>query len=230
MPSDQLQVAATVLAGPAASAPRLEVEFSVAPGVTVLLGPSGAGKTTALSVIAGLLRPAKGRVALGDQVLFDEASSVWVPTHLRRIALVFQSLALFPHLSVEENVAFGVRAASREERRAAANAWLKRAQAESLASRAVSTLSGGEAQRVALARALASEPRALLLDEPFSALDESLRTALGEDVARLAAELQLPTLLVTHDRSDARRLGTRVLELRAGRLVNDGTPAEVLGT
>ena len=229
MNSDLLQVAATVHAQPGSLAPRLDAEFSVSPGVTVLFGPSGAGKTTALLVIAGLLKPAKGRVALGAELLFDAASGVWVPPHLRRIALVFQSLALFPHLSVEENVAFGVRASSRGERLQRARAWLERTQAAALASRAVITLSGGEAQRVALARALASEPRALLLDEPFSALDDSLRAVLGEEVARLATELKLPTLLVTHDRDDARRLGTRVLELRAGRLVRDGTPDEVLG-
>lgn len=229
MPSDALHVAALVPGAEATSPPRLDVNFSLEPGVTVLFGPSGAGKSTTLSVIAGLLQPKRGRVALGPEVLFDSTQGVCTPPHARRISLVFQSLALFPHLSVEQNVAFGVRASTRGERAQKATHWLERMQALPLRSRSVLTLSGGEAQRVALARALASEPRALLLDEPFSALDDALRQSLGAEVARLASELKLPTLLVTHDREDARRLGSRMLQLHQGRVVNDGAPGEVFG-
>jgi molybdate transport system ATP-binding protein len=208
----------------------LEVHFQVPPGITVLFGPSGAGKSTTLSVIAGLVAPTAGRVALGERVLFDSHARVDEPPERRRVALVFQSLALFPHLSVEENVAYGLPGGlPRAERRRRALEWLERMRVAHVVGRRPATLSGGEAQRVALARALASEPQVLLLDEPFSAMDSRLRMGLGEELRSLVAELRLPTVLVTHDREDALRLGERAVGLEQGRVVNTGTPAQVVG-
>ncbi len=207
--------------------PRLDVYFDVPPGITVLFGPSGAGKSTCLSVIAGLLRPSKGRVALREQDLTDTGRGLHVPPHRRRVALVFQSLALFPHMSVERNVAYAVpRVASARERLKEAMRWLDRTRVPHLAGRRPSTLSGGEAQRVALARALASKPNALLLDEPFSALDFALRRDLGRELQEIVAELAVPTVLVTHDRGDAALLGSRMVTLSTGRVVASGTPVK----
>ncbi|MBX3269045.1 MAG: ATP-binding cassette domain-containing protein [Sandaracinaceae bacterium] len=199
--------------------PRLDVALRFDAGVTAIVGPSGAGKSTLLAAIAGLVRPSSGRIVLDGLPLFDAGPRVFVPAHRRRVALVFQSLALFPHLCAWQNVAYGIDA-PRRARRERALSWLARTRAEALAERLPATLSGGEAQRVALARALASEPRALLLDEPFSALDPALREALGDDVRALVTELSIPALLVTHHREDAARLGARLVALSGGRLVD----------
>ncbi len=198
--------------------PRLDVQFETTATITAVMGPSGAGKSTLLQCVAGLIRPSVGRVVIDDEVVFDSEAHVFVPPHQRRVALVFQSLALFPHLSVWENVAYGARGGTRRTRRDAAMAWLERARAHTLASRMPATLSGGEAQRVALARALASEPRLLLLDEPFSALNQELRLSLGEVLRELFTTARIPLLLVTHDEVDARRMASRVVRLDAGRI------------
>jgi molybdate transport system ATP-binding protein len=197
--------------------PLIAASFSAPPGITALFGPSGAGKTTALLAIAGLIKPNAGRVALGERVLFDAAAGVDVRPEARRVALVFQSLALFPHMSAVANVAYALpRALPRVERESRARAWLERMHVAHVAERRPSTFSGGEAQRVALARALASEPAALLLDEPFSALDDALRIELGRELSLLLRERPIPTLLVTHDRGDAQRLAERVITLAGG--------------
>jgi molybdate transport system ATP-binding protein len=221
--------------GPAGAPPRLDVELSLTPGIAAVMGPSGAGKSTLLAAIAGLARPDEGRIELGGRPLFDSARGLFVPTHRRRVALVLQSLALFPHLTAWQNVAYalprreGVTGAveallERGERRVRAMRWLARARVEHVAERAPASLSGGEAQRVALARALASEPSALLLDEPFSALDAGLRRALGEELVALVRELCVPALLVTHHADDAARLGSRTVLLEGGRVRHDGSP------
>jgi molybdate transport system ATP-binding protein len=198
----------------------LEVGLEIPEGVTVLSGPSGSGKTTTLAVAAGLVRPSSGRVRLGARTLYDEARGVWVPPHERRIALVFQSLALFPHLTALENVVYGVdRSLVRAERRRRASHWLERMRAGHVADRAVPTLSGGEAQRVALARALASEPEALLLDEPFSALDDELRRELTRELRSVIAEVRLPVLVVSHDHGDVAELDARSVTIEGGRLL-----------
>ena len=194
--------------------PSIEVRFVVPPGITALFGASGIGKTTALLAVAGLVKPSTGRIALGDRILFDAAAGIDVRPEARRIALVFQSLALFPHMTALANVAYALpRSLARAEREARARSWLERMRVLHVAERASSTLSGGEAQRVALARALASEPAALLLDEPFSALDSELRVELGRELSSLVRERPIPTLLVTHDRGDAERLAERVITL-----------------
>ncbi|MFH0902057.1 MAG: ATP-binding cassette domain-containing protein, partial [Pseudomonadota bacterium] len=137
--------------------PRLEARLEVGPGITVLFGPSGAGKSTCLLAVAGLLRPSRGRVVLGRTALFDAEKGIDMPPHRRRVALVFQSLALFPHMTAVENVAFGLPdRTARGERRRLAAVWLERMRVGHLANRRPATFSGGEAQRVALARALAS--------------------------------------------------------------------------
>ncbi len=197
---------------------RLDAQFETTATITAVMGPSGAGKSTLLQCVAGLIRPSVGRVVIDDEVVSDSETRVFVPPHQRRVALVFQSLALFPHLSVWENVAYGVRGGTRRARREAAMAWLERARVNALASRMPATLSGGEAQRVALARALASAPRLLLLDEPFSALNQELRVSLGEVLRELFTTAGIPVLLATHDEVDARRMASRVVWLDAGRM------------
>jgi len=194
----------------------------------VLFGPSGSGKTTILSAIAGLLRPATGRITLFGEALFDAQQGIDLAPDRRRVALVFQSLALFPHLDALGNVAYGVPGASKAERSERAHAWLGRMRVAHLARRHPSSFSGGEAQRVALARALASEPRALLLDEPFSALDQALVSELRTELADHINSLSLPVVLVTHDRKLARDLDGQVTLLRAGRVERVGPAKDVL--
>jgi molybdate transport system ATP-binding protein len=222
MPGENRLAVRVRVAGASADRPRLDVDLEMGDGITAVMGPSGSGKTTLLTAIAGLVVPAAGRITLDGAVLFDGGQRIDVPAHRRRIALVFQSLALFPHLRAWENVAYGLPAARRGSRRERALAWLARARVDHLEDRYPATLSGGEAQRVALARALASEPHALLLDEPFSALDQDLRRRFGGELRDLAEEIRIPTLLVTHDRADANSLGSRLLVLERGRLVGDG--------
>jgi molybdate transport system ATP-binding protein len=215
------------------SAPQAGFSFDVAldfsVGLNVLFGPSGSGKTTILSAIAGLLRPDIGQITLAGRALFDDQARIDLPPNERRVALVFQSLALFPHLDALGNVAYGVaRSVPKSERLERAASWLTRMRVEHLARRYPSSFSGGEAQRVALARALASEPRALLLDEPFSALDQHLASELSAELTRHVESMPLPVVLVTHDRHLARRLGHTVTLLRAGRVERIGLVRELL--
>ena len=195
----------------------IDVAFDVPPGVTVLFGPSGAGKSRTLGCIAGLARPDRGRIALGEDVWFDSRTAL--PIHRRRVAYVFQSLALFPHMTAAENVAYGMAAdMPKDARRTLASSMLAKMQVAHLAERRPRTFSGGEAQRVALARAFAMRPRVVLLDEPFSALDFGLKTELLLVVARELAEEKVPVLLVTHQPEDARVLGDRVVFIDEGRV------------
>jgi len=208
------------------------VKLRVEPGeVAVLLGPNGAGKTTVLRALAGLLPLAGGRVVLDGQLLDDTARRIRVAVELRPVGMVFQEYLLFPHLSVLENVAFGLR--SRGMRRAparrAAGAWLERLGLRSLEDTRPGTLSGGQQQRVALARALATGPRMLLLDEPLSALDVSVRAEVRRDLRRHLREFPGVNLLVTHDPLEAIALADRLIVLEGGRVLQAGTPAEVTG-
>jgi molybdate transport system ATP-binding protein len=199
------------------------------PGVSVLFGPSGAGKSSCLALVAGIERPTSGTIRIGSDVLADVAHGVFIPARKRRIALVPQSLALFPHMTALENVAFGISPELRGEARARrATEWLERLHAPHVRDRRPSTFSGGEAQRVALARALASEPRALLLDEPFTALDEKLRGTIGGELAGLVRELGLVTVLVTHDRAEALTLGEHAICIDSGKTTATGPPSEIL--
>jgi molybdate transport system ATP-binding protein len=197
--------------------------------VTILFGPSGAGKSTTLAAIAGLLAPERGRIRLGDDVWFDAERGINAPIHRRGVAMVFQSLALFPHLTALDNVAYGIdRRRPRAERRALAERMLERMKVAHVARRRPETFSGGEAQRVALARAFAMAPRLVLLDEPFSAMDRDLRIALVADVRAFVDEAQLPLVHVTHHRNEARVLGDRVVLMEGGRVIRAGSVEELL--
>jgi molybdate transport system ATP-binding protein len=197
----------------------IDVAFDVPPGVTVLFGPSGAGKSRTLACIAGLVRPHRGRVALGSEVWFDADRNLELPIHERRVAYVFQSLALFPHMTAAENVAYGIpRGVPADERRARVMEMLGKMRVQELAGRLPRTFSGGEAQRVALARAFAMRPRAVLLDEPFSALDARVKAELLREVAEQLGNALIPTLLVTHQPDEAEILGKRVVFLEKGRV------------
>ena len=200
---------------------RLEAAFAVREGETlVLVGPSGAGKSTCLSLVAGLLRPDRGRVACAGETWCDVAQGVHLPCERRRVGLLFQEYALFPHLSVAENVRYGALARGRS--RAAADqqaaSWIDRLGLRALAGRPIGKISGGERQRVALARALASEPRVLLLDEPFGSLDVATRGIVRSELRAVLASFGVPTILVTHDPVDALAFGDRIAVLEAGRL------------
>jgi molybdate transport system ATP-binding protein len=203
----------------------LDVELEVAAGACLALaGPSGAGKTSVLRAIAGLIRPERGRIACGEEVWLDTERGVFVPPELRRCGYVFQEYALFAHLSAWQNVAYPLRGS---DRRARAVALLERFGVAHLADDRPRTLSGGERQRVAVARALAREPAALLLDEPLSALDTRSRAAGGRELAKVLAETGVPSILVTHDFTEAALLGDRVGVIDGGRVVQQGTAAEL---
>ncbi len=196
----------------------LDVDVRFARGVTVLAGPSGSGKSTLLRIVAGLVRPDAGRVVLGGRVLQDGRACV--PAFRRDVAYLFQEYALFPHLDVLDNVAYGLaaRGIAREPRRAAARAWLERLGIGALALARPQALSGGERQRVALARALAWTPRALLLDEPFAALDDATRVRVRAQVRETLASLDVPVVLVTHDENDVAAFQAPVVRLEKGRV------------
>ena len=199
----------------------LDVELAVGRETVALVGPSGAGKTTVLRAVAGLRRPDSGRIALGDSVWFDSAGKVDLAPEERSVGLVFQEYALFPHMTVRKNVAFGGGADRVDD-------LLERFGIAKLAGERPESLSGGERQRVALARALAREPRVLLLDEPLSALDAHTRSTVRAELQELLAGLGLPTLLVTHDFRDAAALADRIGVVVAGRLRQTGTAVELV--
>ena len=201
-----------------------EVSLAVRDGEFVsLLGPSGCGKSTMLKTIAGLLPVGKGEIFLGDQ----EVSRM--PAHKRGAVVVFQDLRMFAHMTAVENVAFPLKmqGVPRKERLKIAAEYLKKVQLEGREDQPVSNMSGGQQQRVALARALAAKPKLLLLDEPFSALDENLREDMRCLVKRLQRELGVTTVLVTHDRGEALSMSDRVALMFDGRIVQIGTPREV---
>jgi molybdate transport system ATP-binding protein len=207
---------------------ELSVELACPPGVTCVMGPSGSGKSTFLAAVAGLAVPDRGRVTLGDEVWLDRARGIDVPVHARRLAYVFQGLALFPHMSALGNVEYGMHDVPRAERAVKATALLERLGVGHLARRRPRTFSGGEAQRVALARAIARSPRLILLDEPFSALDRDLRGQLTKLVRELVAELGVPLVHVTHSVAEARLLADQVVRIERGGVVARGTADEVL--
>jgi len=208
---------------------ELDVELSCPPGITCVMGPSGSGKSTILAVLAGLALPDRGRITLGSMTWLDRDKDIAVPTHERRLAYVFQNLALFPPLSAIHNVTYGMpRDVPRHVRAERAHELLERLGVGHLARRRPRTFSGGEAQRVALARAIARSPELVLLDEPFSALDRELRAQLTQLVRELVAELGVPMVHVTHSVSEARLLADQVLRIEKGKIVARGKPADVL--
>jgi molybdate transport system ATP-binding protein len=195
-----------------------------------LAGPSGAGKTSVLRIVAGLVRPERGHVEANGEVWLDTERGVDVAPEHRRCGYVFQEYALFPHLTAWQNVAYPLRGMSRSEKRTRALAQLERFGLAELADARPRTLSGGERQRVAVARALARRPEVILLDEPLSALDARTRASAARELAAVLREVEVPSLLVTHDFTEAAQLGDRVGVIDAGQVVQEGTPSELAAT
>jgi molybdate transport system ATP-binding protein len=205
----------------------LDVSLRVGCEGLALAGPSGAGKTTVLKAVAGLIRPQAGRIACGCRVWFDSATDVWTPPEERRLGYVFQDYALFPHLSALDNVCYGLLGLSRSKRRRHAQQLLDKFGVGTLSDCRPSELSGGERQRVAVARALAREPHALLLDEPLSALDASTRPVAARELRAILSAAQVPTLVVTHDFLEAASLADSIAVIDEGRVVQTGTAAQL---
>lgn len=207
---------------------ELDLSISLAPGITILFGPSGTGKTTLLDCIAGLVRPEAGRIAIADKVLFDSALGVNVSPQRRKVGYVLQDLALFPHLSVEANIEYGISSLAVEERKQRSAAIMESFRIAHLRSRRPRQVSGGERQRVALARALVIDPAILLLDEPLTALDAPTKSRIVDDLRAWNREHRIPVVYVTHSREEVFALGERVIVLENGRPIAQGTPHEVM--
>lgn len=205
----------------------LQAEFAAGGAPLSILGPSGAGKTMLLRCIAGIVRPDRGRITLDSRVFFDSERGIRMAARERGLGLLFQHYALFPHRTVAENIAFGLHDLSPAERATRVDKLVQRTQVSGLEQRFPHELSGGEQQRVALARALAIEPKALLLDEPLSALDTHLRSQVEVLLQETFASYQRPTLLVTHNIEEAYRLGEQLLVLSRGRIVAIGNKEEI---
>lgn len=207
----------------------LAAQIHCAPGeVLALVGPSGSGKSTLLRSIAGLYRPSTGMIRCGEQVWFDSKSGINIPTAARRVGMVFQNFALFPHLNALENIAEAMLDYPAQERLDRARTWLARVHLTGLEKRLPRQMSGGQQQRVAVARALAREPQVLLLDEPFSAVDRGTRESLYHELAELREELKMPVLLVTHDLDEATLLADRMSILNVGKTLQTDTPDQLL--
>lgn len=227
MSSEALSAELTIAVGAGARRFAVSVELALRAGVLVLFGPSGAGKTLTLSAIAGLVRPSSGALRVRGELLFDADRRVDVPAHRRRIGYVPQHHALFPHRDVLGNVTFGLPWGERRRPPARVHALLDELGLSSLTRAAVTSLSGGERQRVALARALAPEPRLVLLDEPFNALDAAARSELGHVVRATLRRHRTPAVLVTHDRREAAELGDELVVFERGRTARAAEPSDV---
>lgn len=206
----------------------LNVHFRGLAGFTILFGASGAGKTTLLDCIAGLTDPDEGRIAIGGEAAYDSDSKRSVAAWKRGIGYVLQDLALFPHLTAEQNVAYGLQKLSTTERRARSREMLNAFRIDHLRERKPAQISGGERQRVALARALVTEPRALLLDEPLVALDRPTKSQIIADLRRWNQHYRIPILFVTHSVEEVFALGVEVVVLEGGKIVAQGQPKDVM--
>jgi molybdate transport system ATP-binding protein len=206
----------------------LDVEFTAAPGFTILFGPSGSGKTTLLNCTAGLITPDAGRIAIGERLFFEAERQANVPVSRRKIGYVLQELALFPHLTVEQNIQYGIAHLPLVLRKQRAESMLSEFRIEHLAARLPSEISGGERQRVALARSLVTDPCVLLLDEPLAALDAATKSKIIDDLRQWNRQHQIPILYVTHSREEVIALGERVLVIEQGRILAQGAPHQVL--
>lgn len=206
----------------------LDVAFEAPPGVTVLFGRSGSGKTTVANAVAGLLRPDNGRIAAGDQLLQDSDRGLWLPPHKRRIGYIFQEGRLFPHLTVRQNLGFGRWFTPQGARQEDIGRVVEMLGIGPLLSRRPGGLSGGEKQRVAIGRALLSGPRLIVADEPLAALDEARKAEILPYLERLRDEVAIPILYVSHSAAEVARLATTVVVLENGRMIRHGPAAEVL--
>jgi molybdate transport system ATP-binding protein len=207
----------------------LHVDFFVPTGFTILFGASGSGKTTLLNCIAGLSAPDSGTITVGSRKFFDSQTRVSVPVAQRNVGYVFQDLALFPHLTVQKNVAYGLTHCGRLDRDRRVASILDAFRVRDLAARRPNEISGGERQRIALARSLVTDPCILLLDEPLAALDAPTKARILDDLRNWNQEHGIPVLYVTHSREEVFALGERVLVLDQGSVVAQGSPHEVMG-
>ncbi len=198
----------------------LDVALDFDPGVTIIFGPSGAGKSTLLDCIAGLLKPQQGKITVSGETIFNTDADIDVRPERRHVGYVFQALALFPHMTAQDNVTYGLVNVPLEERNRRADEILSAFHVESLRSRKPRELSGGEQQRVALARALVTQPRVLLLDEPMTGLDAELATSITQDLLAWNDRQRIPILCVTHSHEEAAALGDRMVFLRNGKVVD----------
>jgi molybdate transport system ATP-binding protein len=206
----------------------IDVEFDAPSGFTMLLGPSGGGKTTVLNCVAGLARPDSGRIAVGSRLFFDSETHVDLAVKERRIGYVFQNLALFPHLTVEQNIQYGIVKLRAHERLQRTMALVDSFRITHLLGIKPNQISGGERQRVALARSLVTDPSVLLLDEPLSALDLSTKATILDDLREWNLSHRIPIVYVTHSPEEAFALGEHVVVLEAGRVTAKGIPQDVL--
>jgi molybdate transport system ATP-binding protein len=208
----------------------VDLAFSLDRNIGVLFGPSGAGKSVTLRMIAGLIKPNEGRVSMGTRRLFaDGPDHVWVSPQRRRIGFVFQHHALFPHMTVLENIVYGARGVEKHKALAEAQELVRRFHLGGLESNYPKNISGGQKQRVAFARALIGRPDLLLLDEPFSALDHPTRLHMRDCLAHTMQALEIPVLFVTHDLQEAAAIAARVFICIGGRIHQQGTADEIVG-
>jgi molybdate transport system ATP-binding protein len=206
----------------------LDVEFSAAPGFTILFGPSGSGKTTLLDCVSGLTTQEAGKIAVAQRVLFDSAARINVSVPKRNVGYVLQDLALFPHLTVKQNTEYGLASLPHSVREQRVAAILREFRIDHLKQQRPAQISGGERQRLALARTLVTDPCMLLLDEPLAALDAATKSKILDDLRRWNQAHGVPILYVTHSREEVIALGERVLVLDHGRIIAQGTPHQVL--
>jgi len=224
----QARLRKTFPARPDSAGFSLDLEFQAAAGITVLFGPSGSGKTLVLDSIAGFVRPDEGRILLDDDILFDGASGVHLTPQARQCGYVFQNYALFPHMTLRQNLEFAAERRPRLERHRRVNEMLERFRLAEAAGSRPHEVSGGQRQRCSIARALIGAPKLLLLDEPAQGLDAPLRAELYDVLRQVRADFKTPVLLVTHDLDECFELGEEMLILREGRIVQSGTPRKIL--
>ena len=207
---------------------ELDAAFESSGRLTALFGASGSGKTSLVNIIAGLIRPAKGRIAADGRVLVDTAKRIFVPKHRRRIGYVFQDARLFPHMSVRQNLAYGGWFAPRGERHAEKSAVVELLGIGGLLDRRPNLLSGGEKQRVAIGRALLANPRLILMDEPLASLDEARKAEILPYIERLRDETMVPIVYVSHSVAEVARLATDVVVMKDGKVVASGPTADIM--
>ena len=206
----------------------LQANIGIESELVVLFGPSGAGKSLFLRLIAGLIPPDSGTVSIGDKILFDPQKGINLPPQRRHMGYVFQSHSLFPHLTVLQNIQYGAKDFGRKERHQMAMDLIQTFKIEDQKDKLPHQISGGQQQRAALARAIIRKPDALLLDEPFSALDTPTRIEVGEYVRNVSISLKIPVLLVTHDVLEASCLADRMVVMMDGRVLQQGVPAQII--